>query len=63
MSLWRNREEMNQFARTDNHLEAMKRTSSMASEVSTLVMEADEFPKWKKAKSLLAQKGKLIRFK
>lgn len=60
MSLWRNMEEMNQFARNDRHLEAMKKTSSMASEVSTLVMEAEEFPKWKEAKSILKQKGKLL---
>ncbi|MGW9685098.1 DUF3291 domain-containing protein [Flagellimonas sp. 2504JD1-5] len=62
MSLWRNREEMNQFARSGSHLAAMKKTASMANEVTTLVMEADKFPKWSEAKSLLKQKGKLLRY-
>lgn len=62
MSLWRNKEEMHQFARSGSHLEAVKKTASMANEVRTLVMEADEFPKWSEAKSLLTQKGKLLRY-
>lgn len=62
MSLWRNRDEMSQFSRNGNHLEAMKKTASMAKEVRTFVIEAGEFPKWSEAKSLLTQKGKLLRY-
>jgi len=62
MSLWRNRDEMYQFARSGNHLEAMQKTGTMAKEVRTFVMEADEFPKWSEAKSMLEQKGKLLRY-
>lgn len=62
MSLWRNRDEMTLFARNGSHLAATKKTASMAKEVRTFVMEADEFPKWSEAKSILKQKGKLLRY-
>ena len=62
MSLWRNRAEMNEFARNGSHLEAMQKTGSIAKEVRTFVMEADEFPKWNEAKSMLIKKGKLLRY-
>ena len=62
MSLWRNKDAVNQFARNGDHLAAMQKTGSLAKGVRTFVIEANEFPKWSKAKSILKQKGKLLRY-
>ena len=62
MSLWPNKEEMHKFSRSGNHLAAVKKNSSIAKEVRTLAIDANEFPKWGEAKNLLNEKGKILRY-
>ncbi|WP_420602604.1 DUF3291 domain-containing protein [Flagellimonas sp.] len=62
MTLWPNKEEMNKFSRSGNHLAAVKKTSSIAKEVRTLTIDANEFPKWGVAKTLLKEKGKILKY-
>ena len=58
MTLWRNMQEMQQFSRNGNHLTAVRASSVLAEKVTTLVLEANEFPRWREAKLLLRTKGK-----
>ena len=53
MSIWRNEEEMMQFVQSDAHLEAMKKSKSLAAELKFKRLNQDTFPTWKEAKSLI----------
>lgn len=63
LTSWENAEDMKRFVPTGAHLEAMKRTASIAEEVRTLTVERDTLPTWKEAKAMLAEKGKVTRYK
>nr|WP_299485359.1 DUF3291 domain-containing protein [uncultured Allomuricauda sp.] len=62
MSLWPNIDDMKKFSHSGAHMEAIKKTKTIAEEVRTLTIEANDFPKWKEAKLLLKEKGKIIRY-
>jgi hypothetical protein len=62
MSLWKSADEMKQFARSGSHLQAMKKSSLIAREIRTLVVEADALPSWAVAKERLRTDGKLLTF-
>ncbi len=61
MTLWNNEEELQQFARSGAHLEAMKASKDMAKEIRTITIETDQLPSWAEAKELL-KKGKVIAY-
>lgn len=62
MSLWDNKEDMQAFARSGAHLESMKKTAQLASELMTLTIETDGLPDWTSAKKRLREEGKLLKF-
>jgi len=62
MSLWKNEEDLQAFARSGAHLEAMKKSASIAKEIRTLTYDTDRLPDWRTAKELLETKGKVIQY-
>ena len=63
LSAWESEEDLKRFARTGAHLEAMKQSAKIASEIWTYTYKAGHIPDWKEAKKLLMEKGKSIKFK
>lgn len=61
MTLWNNEEEMKSFARSGAHAVAMKESAQIAKEIRSITIDADTFPKWRDATTLV-EKGKVIRF-
>jgi hypothetical protein len=61
MTLWNNENEMQQFARSDAHLDAMKRSKQIAKEIRIVTVDMEKLPDWKTALSLLEQ-AKIIRY-
>lgn len=61
MTLWNNEQELQEFAQSGAHLDAMKKSKEIAKEIRTITIEAQTLPSWKEAKELL-QKGKVITF-
>lgn len=62
MTSWNNMEDMRDFARSGAHLEAMKKSASIAKEIRTHTYEADAMPPWDQAKELLVKDGRVIRY-
>ncbi len=63
MTMWRNEEDMKNFAHNGAHLDAMKKSKSIAKEIKTLTIEADQLPHWKEAQILLENNGRVYRMK
>jgi hypothetical protein len=61
MTLWENEADLKDFAGKEAHLEAMKFSSKLASEIRTLTVDAEKFPDWKTAKSMLKE-AKVLTF-
>lgn len=61
MTLWNNEDELQAFARSGAHLEAMKASKDIAREIRTLTIETDVLPGWKEAKKML-ENGKVFVF-
>jgi len=61
MTLWDNKAEMEDFARSGGHLAAMKTSKAIAKEIRIAQIQASEFPDWKEAKEAL-KGGKVLRF-
>jgi hypothetical protein len=61
MTLWRNDEELKQFAYSGAHLQAMRDSARIAREIRTITIDADALPAWKEAKALL-KGGKVMRY-
>ena len=61
MTLWNSEEDLQAFARSGAHLEAMKRSKEIAKEIRTITIDAEQLPSWSEAKALL-QGGKVIRY-
>ncbi len=62
MTLWENEGEIKDFARQGGHLAAMKKSAELASEIRILTIDADKLPKWKVAKKMLKEQGKLYKY-
>ncbi|MGB1004304.1 MAG: DUF3291 domain-containing protein [Salibacteraceae bacterium] len=62
MTLWNNENELRAFARSGAHLAAMKSSKEIAKEIRTITIDSEKLPDWKKAKQLLKEQGKVIRF-
>ena len=61
MTLWNNEEEMVRFARSGAHLDAMKNSKKIASEIRTISIPAEELPDWNQAEKLLT-KARVLKF-
>lgn len=60
MTLWKDKEDMHDFARNGAHLDAMRKSAGLAKEIRTLVVEVSDLPKWKDARNILLKDGKSI---
>jgi hypothetical protein len=63
LSCWETEEDVKRFSRDGAHLNAMKKSSALATEVRTYTYQSDQLPKWKEAKQLLLEKGKILIWK
>jgi hypothetical protein len=62
MTAWNNEQELKDFAKSGAHLEAMKVSAGLATEIRTLTLPMDKLPDWKQAKQLLETQGKVLTF-
>ncbi|MBE2217104.1 MAG: DUF4188 domain-containing protein [Ignavibacteria bacterium] len=60
LSVWESTEDMERFVHSGAHLEAMKHTKELASELKFYHYDAAVMPGWDEAKRLLAEKGRSI---
>ena len=63
LSAWETDEDLKRFAREGAHLNAMKKSAALATEIRTFTYQSDQLPKWREAKSVLMKKGKILQFK
>ncbi len=61
MTLWHHENDMKAFALSGAHLDAMKKSKSIAKEIRTITIDTDTLPSWTEAKKLL-EKAKVLRF-
>ena len=61
MTLWENEADLEEFARSGAHLEAMKFSNKIAKEIRTITIDTDSLPNWEEAKKLL-EKGKVYKY-
>lgn len=61
MSVWENAEDRKAFYLAGAHKEAMKVSAKLAAELRFYTYEADVLPRWKAAKALLHEKGRLTK--
>ena len=59
MTLWENEKDLQDFARSGAHLEAMKKGQNIAKEIRTITIDTETLPSWKEAKALL-KNGKVM---
>ncbi len=62
LSVWKDQKSLREFARSGAHLEAMKKSAALATEIRTYSYESDQLPDWKEVKQLLRDKGKVFRY-
>lgn len=62
MSAWETETDAKEFARTGAHLDAMKQGPGLATEVGIYTYTADALPDWEKAKQLVLQHGRVIKY-
>jgi len=62
MTLWDSEEDIQQFARSGAHREALKDSAKIAREIRTYTYDADHLPKWSTAIKLLLHKAKITRY-
>lgn len=63
MTAWRSEADMQAFAHSGAHLEAMKSSPSLGQEFRFHTFESAEMPKWKEAEKALFEKGRVITFR
>ena len=62
MTSWESEADMRAFAGSGAHLQAMKDSKKIASEIRVYTFETDKLPNWNEAKNLLFEKGRLTKF-
>lgn len=62
LSVWASEEALKQFARSGAHLEAMKKSGKLATEIRTYSYEGDQLPSWKEVEALLKDKGRVFKY-
>ncbi len=63
LTAWESEENMKAFSRSGAHLEAMKHSKRLATEIRVLTYKADEIPTWKDVRLLLENKAqKILKF-
>jgi hypothetical protein len=62
LSAWGSADDMHQFARAGAHLDAMKQSKEIATQIATYSYPSENFPAWNEAKILVREKGKVLEF-
>ncbi|HRF75834.1 MAG TPA: hypothetical protein PLJ00_02600 [Chitinophagales bacterium] len=62
LSAWENEAAMKNFARSGEHLKAMKQSQSISDKLATYSYVAEKFPDWNTAKQLIHKNGKVLTF-
>lgn len=62
LSAWENLDDVKNFAKSGAHLEAMKESGTLATEIQIYTYESDKMPDWKVAKELVKEKGRVLKF-
>jgi Domain of unknown function (DUF4188) len=62
VSAWESPEDLKRFSRQGAHLDAMKKSNTIASEVGTYTYSGDSLPDWKTAKEMVHSKAKIVTF-
>jgi heme-degrading monooxygenase HmoA len=63
LSWWESDEDVKRFARSRAHLEAMKQSQRLASEIRVHTFSGSELPGWTQTKRLLIEKGTSFTYK
>jgi hypothetical protein len=61
MSLWLDEKALKEFAKKGAHLDGMKNSKTLATEIRTYTYPSDQLPDWETAKELL-KKGRVLSF-
>ena len=62
LSVWDSETDAKNFARSGAHLEAMKESWKLATEIRIYTFRGEKIPDWRKAKRLLNESGKVFSF-
>lgn len=62
MSLWTDLPALKTFAREGAHLNGMRQSKKLATEIKTYTFTAEKLPAWREAKMLLHEHGKVFTF-
>jgi heme-degrading monooxygenase HmoA len=62
LSAWESEAALKVFMRSGAHLEAMKQSKDLSTDLGTYTYEAAELPDWKTAKALVMEKGRILTF-
>ena len=62
MSVWKDEESLRKFARTGAHLDAMKKSKALATEIRTYNFSAESMPSWKEVRTILQTRGKVFKY-
>ena len=62
LSAWESEADLQHFARTGAHREAMRQSGNLATEIGIYTFRSEDVPSWKEAKKLVFENGKIISF-
>ena len=62
LSAWESKADAKNFARSGAHLEAMKESGRLATEIKVYTYESEEIPDWANAKRMLFEQGRVFSF-
>lgn len=62
LTQWQTEADLKRFAQSGAHREAMKSSAALATEIKIYSYQSDTLPGWAAAKSLLAEKGRSVKF-
>lgn len=62
LTQWQTEDDLKRFSRSGEHLNAMKKSGTLATEIRTYTYAADRMPNWNTAKKLLIENGKSLTF-
>jgi heme-degrading monooxygenase HmoA len=64
LTSWETEEDLRAFARSGAHLQSMKKSSALSTEIRTCTYNPgnDSLPTWREARTILNEKGKVLRF-
>jgi hypothetical protein len=62
LSAWESEADLKNFARCGAHLEAMKESRNLATEIRIYTFRSEQIPDWREARRMLFENGRVILF-